>query len=353
MPVSRDDVIAAYEMILGRPPESEEVIGLHAGTHSDRLALGASLLTSPEGRRRAGRFIPVDWLVTARMGILPGDVALIGEFPPPKRIGVPGFITDFLGQRTRSATVGQPDLDGRVLDPPVPFDFRADIVEWIAFIKAIRAARGQFVMAELGAGWGPWTAAAYHLARRLGIPRIRLHAVEADPHHFASLRQHLSDNGVPEEVLSLRYAALAETRGEQLWSIRDAEHTDYAGRLASEGQDYRGYIQDRPTPIPGLPLTELIEEEPVWDLLHMDLQGLEERLCRAAMSAMTGRVRHVIVATHSKALDAACFALFHEAGWNCLNDCPPRVQQDRQWPTLEAMTVADGIQLWRNPRLED
>lgn len=353
MPVSRDDVIAAYEMILGRPPESEEVIALHAGTHSDRMALGAALLTSPEGQARAGRFIPLDWLNISRLGIEAWEVALLCEFPPPERVAVPGFITDFLGQRTRSATIGQPPgLDGRILDPPVPLDFHADVVEWVAFIKVLKAARGQFVMAELGAGWGPWTAAAHSLARRLGIPKLRLYAVEADPGHFERMRRHLAENDVPAEILSLRHAALTEAPGDRLWPRRNAAGTDYGARpVSGDGSDYRGYAPDGQMPIPGLPLPSLLEEEPVWDLVHMDLQGLEEQLCRAAIPVLTARVRHIIVATHSKALDAACYALFHEAGWDGLNNCPPLVRQDRKWPSLEAMTLADGMQLWRNPRL--
>lgn len=353
MSVSRDDVIAAYEMILGRPPESEEVIDLHAGTHSDRMALGAALLTSPEGQSRAGRFIPLDWLNISRLGIEAWEVALLAEFPPPPRVATPGFITDFLGLRTSSGTVGHPaGLDGRLLDPPVPLDFHADVVEWVAFIKVVQASRGRLVMAELGAGWGPWTAAAHSLARRLGIPELRLHAIEADRGHFDRMQRHLAENGVPAEILYLRHAALTDVPGDKLWPSRTEAGADYGARpMAEGGRDYRGFVPDGHLPVPGLPLTELLAEEPVWDLIHMDLQGLEEQLCRAAMPELTARVRHMIVATHSKALDAACCGLFHEAGWDGLNNCPPLVRHDRRWPELEAMTLADGLQLWRNPRL--
>jgi FkbM family methyltransferase len=206
-------------------------------------------------------------------------------------------------------------------------------------------------MAELGAGWGPWTAAAHALALRHGISDIRLHAVEADPALFAWLGQHMSDNAIPPHAIRLHQAALGDAPGEVLWPLRSGA-ADYGARpIQSAGEDYRGLSLQAALRVPVLPIDELLSEEVAWDMIHMDLQGLEERLCVAAMPNFVACVRHAVIATHSAALDAAVFGLFHRAGWECLNNCPPRVIHRAAARDLEGMTYLAGTQLWRNPSL--
>jgi hypothetical protein len=50
MPVSPDDVRGAYRFILGREPESEEVVRFHQHHKADFKALRADLLASEEFR---------------------------------------------------------------------------------------------------------------------------------------------------------------------------------------------------------------------------------------------------------------------------------------------------------------
>ncbi len=47
MPVTRDEVVWAYQLFLGRPPESEEVIGNHMNSE-DTMALRRTFMQSPE-----------------------------------------------------------------------------------------------------------------------------------------------------------------------------------------------------------------------------------------------------------------------------------------------------------------
>lgn len=354
MPVSRDDVIAAYEMILGRSPESEEVVTHHAAAHADRLSLGLSILASDEAKLRAG--IPrADWLLLSRMGVDLTDAPLLSAVADPGRKPEPGFFVDFLGQRTRASFLADGEgWSGRVGDPPLPGDFHADAAEWVAFIKVISSTSGGFVAAELGAGWGPWTAAAYALARKYRFAPLKLYAVEADPGFFGRMQQHLSDNAVPPEVLDLRNAVVTSGGdGPSSWSLRDASGTDYGARAPEEGRevDYRGLPTGSLVELPSLSLPDFLREEPLWNLIHIDLQGIEEELCRAAMPELSARAQHVLVATHTKALDAGCFEAFHAAGWICLMNAPPVVSHEPSAASLQAMTRIDGMQLWRNRRL--
>jgi FkbM family methyltransferase len=181
---------------------------------------------------------------------------------------------------------------------------------------------------------------------------IRLHAVEADPALFGWLRQHMADNAIPAEALRLHQAAIGEVPGEVLWPGRAAGAADYGARpMDAADRDHRGVAVAAPQRVRVLPIAELLEMEPVWDLVHMDLQGLEARLCAAAMKLLGERARHVVVATHSAALDAACFGLFHKAGWDAPNHLPPQVKHRRHAVSIEAMTELDGTQFWRNPAL--
>jgi FkbM family methyltransferase len=353
VPLPPDDVAAAYELILGRPPENAAIVAMHAAAHDTRAALGAALLGSEEGQARSSRFAMTHHLVLSRLGLLPADLALLDVLAPQGGlVAEPGFITDTLGTRTRTAFLGNPPgWDGRVLGLPFPADFHAEAVEWVALVKAVRAARGRLRVAELGAGWGPWTAAAHALARRCGLDDVRLHAVEADPALFAWLGEHMAENAIPPEALVLHQAALGDAPGDVLWPAR-AGAADYGARpIQAQGEDYRGFALEAALRVPVLPIQELVAREEGWDLIHMDLQGLEERLCRAAMPEFTARVRHVVVATHSAALDAAVFLLFHRAGWECLNNSPPRVVHRTAMRDVEGMTDLDGTQFWRNAAL--
>jgi SAM-dependent methyltransferase len=55
MSVAREDVVAAYRLILGREPESAEVVDAQARMHADRRSLMNAFLASPEYQQSAGR----------------------------------------------------------------------------------------------------------------------------------------------------------------------------------------------------------------------------------------------------------------------------------------------------------
>jgi FkbM family methyltransferase len=100
-----------------------------------------------------------------------------------------------------------------------------------------------------------------------------------------------------------------------------------------------------------VPLAGLLEEEPVWDLVHVDVQGWEAKLCAGSIEALNARVRWLVVGTHSRVLDGQMIELLHAAGWVLENEKPTRFRYDPTKSSLDSMAEVDGAQIWRNPRL--
>src|SRR5262249_4446176 len=98
-------------------------------------------------------------------------------------------------------------------------------------------------------------------------------------------------------------------------------------------------------------VVELVVREPRWDLVHLDLQGWEAEVCGEAIDVMDQRVHRLGVGLHSRRLEGEVLALFYSRGWVVGNEKPTPFVYEPAGPTVENMTVLDGIQVWRNPRL--
>jgi FkbM family methyltransferase len=293
-------------------------------------------------------------------GYSDADLCLFDDFCVPDRHPEPGFIVDFLGVRTRVTSLAdsQRRHEG-VLGVPVPGDYHAEAIEYVGLLKSVLNARGQFVVLELGAGWGPWLVAGAKAARRRGIEAVRLYGVEADPQHFEFMRQHLLDNGIDLRDAHLVQAAVGLERGRARWpKIVDAAN-DWGSRPArmeasgaNEGDaSYLGALLNEYIEIDVVPMTDLLEQERRWDLVHVDVQGWEALVCEDAIEQLNSRVAYVVLGTHSRKLDGDLIDLFHRAGWILENEKPSRFTYIPGAKVLESMNAADGTQVWRNPRL--
>jgi FkbM family methyltransferase len=293
-------------------------------------------------------------------GYSDADLSLFEAFCVPDRRPEPGFIVDFLGVRTRVTSLAdsQRRHEG-VLDIPVPGDYHAEAIEYVGLLKSVLNARGQFVVLELGAGWGPWLVAGAKAARRRGIDAVRLYGVEADPQHFAFMTQHLLDNGIDPRQAHLVQAAVGLERGRARWpKIADAANDwgsrparmEAAGANAGDAS-YLGTLLDEYIEIDVVPMKELLEREERWDLVHVDVQGWEALVCENAIDQLNSRVAYLVLGTHSRKLDGDLIDLFHRAGWILENEKPSRFTYIPGAKVLESMNAADGTQVWRNPRL--
>lgn len=269
----------------------------------------------------------------------------------------PGFITNFLGARTRTSFVRGADPKGGVmLGVPVPNDgWHSDAIEWVGVLKSVAAARGRFAAMEIGAGWGPWVVDAAAAVRLLGIDAVHLCAAEADPGHFAFMMQHFRDNGLDPAAHHLVQAAVGAQAGTARWPKVEDPAADWGSRPLAGAEagapDHVGRHFAEWTDVEVVAFGALLRGQPAWDLVHVDVQGWEVELCEAAAGLLDERVRWLVVATHDAKLHGDLVDLMFRRGWALENEKPPRFAWQDGMPSLMAMTTHDGAQVWRNPRM--
>ena len=315
----------------------------------------------PKNRQEKRSFLNPKDITDAHLSLqlFPGyndaDTIIFEEFVNRDAKPEPGFVVDFLGCRIRSASLWKEAklLDGSLLPVPVPADCHAEAIEWIGLLKAVRSAAGQYVAMELGAGFGPWSVAGGVAARRRGIRNIRLYAVEADPQHFRSLRQHFADNGFQPDQHPLFEAAIGVRAGIAYWPvIDDSLATEQWGCRPLQTPHSNTDPQFHNTrAVQLIPVLDLIAREPVWDLVHIDVQGDEVEICRCSIDELSARVRRIVVGTHSRKIEGDLLELMSHEGWVLEHEKPAKFTFFPNPPGLESMTTIDGTQIWRNPRL--
>ena len=283
------------------------------------------------------------------------DLALFSEFERSDNSPRMGCITDFIGTRFNVNIVWAEasKLDGHVLPAPVPADFHAEAVEWVGVLKSVRSAEKSFSVLELGAGFGTWAICSAVAARNKGISNIRVHMVEGDPRHCESAIFHFRENGFEACADNIIHAAVGAEDGMARWpkftgpassdgwcNRPDLDHSgDYLGRDHAEMMDVKV-----------LSLRTLLEREPVWNLLHMDVQGHEADILLSSINEVCQKVRWIVVGTHSRKVEGDIIDLMIKRGFILENEKPCRFSWKSNMPTLEAMTTVDGVQVWRNPK---
>jgi FkbM family methyltransferase len=291
-------------------------------------------------------------------GYSDADLDIIMGFRNANARAEPGFVVDFLGGRTRVSSLWRNarQLDGQLLGLPIPGDYHAEAPEWIGVLKSVRSAGESWVGMELGAGFGPWVVAGGNAARLRGITDIRLCAVEADAQHFEFLQQHFRDNGFDPIVHKLIHAAVGVAAGTALWPVIDDAREDWGLRPVPRNAsvavptDYLGRKWAKTVPVAIVSMADLIEAEPVWSMVHIDVQGNEVEICQSCVEKLNQRVHWLIVGTHSRKLDGDMVQLMHAAGWTLENEKPCKFNFSQGATSLEAMILVDGIQVWSNPR---
>jgi FkbM family methyltransferase len=357
--LSRNEIIWGYRFVLGREPESEEIITHHQHSFSFIQEFRKALFDSIEFQRR----LSVVDEGPPYAGYTAEDLAVFDQFSCATPKPAAGFVTDFHGSRARISSLwdGVQHLDGLVMPKPIPGDYHAETAEWLGLLKAVLAAKGQFVAMELGAGIGPWLAAGAVAARLRGISDIRLLGVEADPVRFGLLQQNLQDNDINPEEHVLICGAVGVVSGKAKWprvpdprnnaGVRPIRQSpDQEEGLELQDLRYMEGFADDLMEVDIIAFEELLRDQPLWDLVHIDVQGTEVELCSACLALMSQRIRYLVVGAHSRKLDGDLIALMFAPGWVLEHEKPTRFVFSRS-ASLERMTTADGIQVWRNPDL--
>jgi FkbM family methyltransferase len=282
-----------------------------------------------------------------------------------------GFVLDLVGARTRieyfeglPAQGASPFEQAEVM--PAPPEIGEAYFEWIDTLESVLEARGQYVVCELGAGWGRWCVRAVCALRQLNPMPFKCIAAEAEPQHFRWMVQHFADNAIDPADHDLRWAAVAPTAGAVPFAIGDpsrwygqaiVEHAPpplgmrERRRLAVRGLLGRPprYGADRDVVwVPAVTLWDLLTDESRVDLLDVDVQGAEQRILESAASLLDDRVRRIHIGTHSNDIEEGLRRLFRSMGWQPQVDYSCHSNVDTPYGTV---SFVDGVQSWVNPRL--
>jgi len=288
------------------------------------------------------------------------ELSLFKHFDTRDVKTTPGFLTEWIGSRVRLSSLWQSAIhvgvDASVRPIPVPADYHADAVEWIGTLKSVLAAKDSFSVMELGAGHGPWLAASCSAARHRGIRDLAICGVEADPGRFELLRQNMEDNNLLGSNAVLHRAAIGTERGHALWP-RIGQPAEDSGRRVTRRSDtedneflsvanrFEDFID-----VDVIPLSSLLNSHQHWDLIHIDVQGIEVDLCRHSIDHLTNKVRYVVIGTHARWIEGDLMKIFFESGWVLENEKPAKYYC-KAHSEINCNVFVDGTQVWRNPKL--
>jgi FkbM family methyltransferase len=284
----------------------------------------------------------------------PSDAELCARYATQSE-ATEGKITDFLGIKTNSRFhPWAQHLNNKVVgELPIPDDsLRAEAIEYFAVLKSLEAAPpSSFSVIEVGASYAPWTCVAAVLAKRTGRYESKFVAVEASKYLFDLIPAHLGENDIRLEerkfrlingAVSVRREVLqfpkVSNPGENGGQVsKTVSETDYLGR-AVEYEAVQGY------PIPDLMASG------IYDLLHVDIQGMEHDVLSAAMRVVNEQARAVFVGTHSRKIEGQLLELFHANGWKLERERPTKFAYCASRSDIVGWTTRDGGQYWTNPR---
>ena len=256
------------------------------------------------------------------------------------------FLYDFLGVRT---------------DPEFRVQFRADprgpaepdyprpgpvYFETMFVLEAVLAAaartRPPFTVVELGAGYGPWLVFAHAAMQRIRPGPTRLVGVEMLEEHLARMRRHFVNNGLDPDEHTLVHGAAGERDGTAHY-VPDPDPGEAYGHAVARREGL-GAVE-----VPRIGLATLLEPLSHVDLMHVDVQGEEERIVGSAARLLRSHVARLLVATHDAGIHRRLRRLLLGDGWRLVADHGVR---SRERTELGTVVFLDGMLGFVNPALD-
>ena len=219
-----------------------------------------------------------------------------------------------------------------------------DYFEWIDLLESIMAAKGQYTMMELGAGYGRWSVRAAAALRQLRAMPFHLVAVEGEPRHYRWLQQHMSDNRIPPQARTLIHGVVSDQRDDVLFYVgtpagKDGEAASWYGQAIIK--EYEAVDESRSVNYEGQDvvrlksgwkavkthsylLTDILPETDRIDLIDIDVQGEELKVISAAIDALDRRVVRLHIGTHSHEIEAGLRQLLNGTAGNARPTIPAR-----------------------------
>jgi hypothetical protein len=336
-------VIIAYETMLGREPESEQVVEAFSRVGIRRTM--RHIAESPEfkAQRSGSPFYHYNASFDARSTIVRHAAESIA---PDAR-----YLTNFLGVRIdpRFAPLILDGRAGEIEEVPIPANWHADIAEWAAALRAVELARGTFTMAELGCGWGCWMNNTGVAARMAGL-EVHLVGVEGDEGHIAFAREACAINGFGGDQIDLRHGIAAASSGTALFPRQSAAGEQWGLEPlfgATDEERAAAVASGRFDELPTIALGDLLAEHARLDLLHVDIQGGEADLVESCRPALDDHVAYLVVGTHSREIEGRLFDTLLGDRWRLEIERPAILALGDAGPSV----TVDGVQGWRNLRL--
>jgi FkbM family methyltransferase len=277
-----------------------------------------------------------------------------------------GYQVDFVGAFVRTGFVagaGESTPEVKTQCPPVDEEY----FEWIDVLESVLSARDQYVMFELGAGYGRWLVRAAAALRQRNPVRGHFVAVEAEPKHFQWLEQHFCDNGLTPRDHTLVQGVVSDKSGERLFYIGTPKGGDDRAdqwygqaiahsyeRVAEPDSDvYEGFkvlkLESgwKAIRVPCIALGHLLKMHNRVDLIDLDVQGEELKIIESEPEELSRKVARLHIGTHAHDIEEGLRKVFGRLGWGCLADFPCLSTSETPWGTV---SFTDGVQSWINPR---
>jgi hypothetical protein len=337
---NRAAVIAAYEAMLGRVPENEEVLEMYGRMRIEDMLRAIAGSAEFQARSHGSPFFHYNAAFDA--------IAIIQRYARTDLVPHPAFLTNCLGVLI-DPKFAPSVLEGRageIEGMPIPANWHTDIAELAAALRAVELARATYTVAELGCGWGCWMLNTGVAARSAGL-EVRLIGVEADMGHLAFAREASAVNGFEPEQIALYHGVAAAAAGTALFPRQGVAGEDWGLEPvfgATEAERTRALASGRFVELPMFELGELIGDDPRLDLLHIDIQGGEADLIESCRPLLDKSVAYIVVGTHSREIEGRLFAAFAGSRWRLEIERPAILALNRDGPSI----TVDGVQGWRN-----
>jgi FkbM family methyltransferase len=285
--------------------------------------------------------------------VAPGasDEEIITSFPRYQGPGIPGFIIDFLGTKTRTAylnVMNDWEQGGLVEDYPITENFHSSGMEWAGSLRSVLEAKAQLVVMELGAGWGPWLVALARAARLRGIDNIHLVGVEGSKGHFEYLLTHFADNGLDPQGHTLLHAVVGPTDGIAEFPVLPDPSANYGARAIFSKQTNSALEHSETEKVSCVSLLTLARAFDRVDLIHFDIQGAEADVILSSLGVLKEKARRLVIGTHSRSIEQQLLDGLAAQAWVLEAEKSCTYRQDGPAMALDL----DGCQVWRNPDID-
>jgi hypothetical protein len=247
-------------------------------------------------------------------------------------------------------------------DKSMPDPTHEDYYEYLDLLEAIdNGPRNQFIMVEVGAGYGRWMLNAAHALSRHRFKRytsFHLIGFEADNERSKMLVKLMQINKIENFKLICKVVVSPDVymQGENInFAINKNDASKFGGMIIDpvlEVASGRPQMTDTDwMKIEKLPVCNMAEELSdfeVIDFMNFDIQNAEISVIPAYIDFLTQRVKMVHVGTHSKMADETVAKSFLSSGWIPRWQFPWRSTISNEYGQVN---FRDGIQSFENPRV--